>query len=146
MRQPDKLRVVSVIVTFDDDIDKLCEIDAVTTYDVGIMIVPIEERLGVEALDQCYRIFIKDFSKITNSLCKLLEKEVKFDFDEACLKAFECLKDKLVSARIIVSPNWSLSFETICDSSGVDLDVVFGQRIEKILHPIYYANKALNPA
>ncbi|MDV3192410.1 MAG: hypothetical protein Q8840_00220, partial [Sweet potato little leaf phytoplasma] len=45
-----------------------------------------------------YRRFIKDFSKITNLLCKLLKKEVKFVFDDACLKAFEFLKERLISA------------------------------------------------
>ena len=34
----------------------------------------------------------------------------------------------------------------MCDASGVALDVVLGQRREKILHPIYYASKALNVA
>ena len=33
-----------------------------------------------------YRRFIKDFSKIAHPLCKLLEKECKFCFDESCLK------------------------------------------------------------
>ncbi|XP_047267589.1 uncharacterized protein LOC124898017 [Capsicum annuum] len=79
-------------------------------------------------------------------LCKLLVKEVKFEFDEACKKAFENLKTKLVSAPIVVSLDWSLTFKIMCDSSGLALGVVRGQRKEKILHPIYYANKALNPA
>ena len=30
-----------------------------------------------------YRRFIKDFSKISRPLCKLLEKDAKFDFDES---------------------------------------------------------------
>ena len=29
-----------------------------------------------------YRRFIKDFSKISRPLCRLLEKDTKFDFDE----------------------------------------------------------------
>ncbi|XP_060177991.1 uncharacterized protein LOC132607926 [Lycium barbarum] len=33
-----------------------------------------------------YRRFIKDFSKISNPMCKLLEKEAKFEFDEKCRK------------------------------------------------------------
>ncbi len=39
-----------------------------------------------------YRRFIKDFSKIARPMCSLLEKEVKFDFDELCFIAFEMLK------------------------------------------------------
>ncbi|XP_049372518.1 uncharacterized protein LOC125837442 [Solanum verrucosum] len=32
-----------------------------------------------------YRRFIKDFSKIASPLCKILEKKVKFHFDDACM-------------------------------------------------------------
>ena len=52
-----------------------------------------------------YWRFIKDFAKIANPLCKLFEKEAKFYFGEDCLKAFECLKGKLVEAPIIVAPD-----------------------------------------
>ena len=34
----------------------------------------------------------------------------------------------------------------MCDASRVSLDVVLGQKSYKILHPIYYASKALNKA
>ena len=40
-----------------------------------------------------YKRFIKDFSKIAHPLWKLLEKEYKFDFDDACLRAFGELKE-----------------------------------------------------
>ena len=62
------------------------------------------------------------------------------------LKAFGELKEKLVSAPIIISPDWNSPFEVMCDASGVALGVVLGQRKNKILHPIYYASKALNEA
>ena len=76
----------------------------------------------------------------------LIEKEGKFHFDESCLKAFCLLKEKLVSAPIIISADWSKTFEVICDASGVTLGVVLGQRRNKILHTIYYASKALHEA
>lgn len=34
----------------------------------------------------------------------------------------------------------------MCDANGVDLGVVWGQRKQKILYPINYASKALNPS
>ena len=52
----------------------------------------------------------------------------------------------MVSAPIIISPDWNSPFELMCDASGVALCVVLGQRNNKILHPIYYASKALNEA
>ena len=36
-----------------------------------------------------YRRLIKDFSKISRPLCRLLEKDANFDFDESCRSAFE---------------------------------------------------------
>ena len=35
-----------------------------------------------------YRRFIRDFSKISRPLCKLLEKDANFDFDESCKAVF----------------------------------------------------------
>jgi len=93
-----------------------------------------------------YRWFIKDFSKIAHPMCKLLGKEVKFFFDEACLRAFECLKEKLISALVSIGPDWAKPFEVMCDGSGTALGVVLGQKCNKMFHPIYYASKSLNGA
>ncbi|GJS67322.1 reverse transcriptase domain-containing protein [Tanacetum coccineum] len=64
-----------------------------------------------------YRRFIKDFSKIARPLTKLLEKDTPFESDDECQKAFELLKEKLTYAPVIVSPNWNLPFELMCDAS-----------------------------
>ena len=53
-----------------------------------------------------YRRFIKDFSKITKPLCQLLQHDVPFYFTEECLRAFELLKTALVTAPVIISPDW----------------------------------------
>ncbi|KAM1645449.1 hypothetical protein ACFXTN_006597 [Malus domestica] len=52
-----------------------------------------------------YRRFIKDFSKIAQPLCRLLQKEVAFEFDDACSTAFKQLKEALTSAPIITPPD-----------------------------------------
>lgn len=64
-----------------------------------------------------YRRFIKDFSKISMSMCKLLQKEVAFNFDKEFKDAFEKLKELLTTAPIIKSLDWSLPFELTCDAS-----------------------------
>ncbi|GKD75123.1 reverse transcriptase domain-containing protein, partial [Tanacetum coccineum] len=78
-----------------------------------------------------YRRFIKDFSKISRTMTKLLEKDSVFNFDEECNKAFKILKEKLTNAPITVSPNWSLQFELMCDASDFAVGAVLGQRDEK---------------
>ncbi|KAD4585817.1 hypothetical protein E3N88_23418 [Mikania micrantha] len=93
-----------------------------------------------------YRRFIKDFSKITRPMTHLLEKDTPFVFDEECMKAFEFLKEKPVSAPILVAHDWSLPFELMCDASDQAVRAVLGQRREKHFHPIYHASKTLNDA
>ncbi|GJW38711.1 reverse transcriptase domain-containing protein [Tanacetum coccineum] len=44
-------------------------------------------------------------------------KDTPFEFDDECQKAFELLKEKLTCAPVIVSPNWNLPFELMCDAS-----------------------------
>ena len=50
-----------------------------------------------------YRRFITDFSKISKPLCRLVEKEAKFDFDEACKAAFDEIKSRMVTTPIMVT-------------------------------------------
>ncbi|XP_070040597.1 uncharacterized protein [Nicotiana tomentosiformis] len=75
-----------------------------------------------------YRRFIKDFSKISSPLCRLLDKDVPFKFDDACLRAFEELKGRLVTAPIIIGPDWAQSFELMCDASDIAIGAILGQR------------------
>ncbi|KAL4282299.1 hypothetical protein GQ457_03G019160 [Hibiscus cannabinus] len=64
-----------------------------------------------------YRRFIEDFSKITKPLCSLLEQGRPFEFNNDCTKAFNLLKQKLVTAPIVEPPDWKLPFELMCDAS-----------------------------
>ncbi|CAM8877838.1 unnamed protein product [Rhodiola kirilowii] len=90
-----------------------------------------------------YRRFIKDFSKIAKPLTDLLCQEVDFNFNHSCLNAFNNLKTALTSAPIVQPPNWELPFELMCDASDFTVGAVFGQRINKKLHVVYYTNKVL---
>ena len=93
-----------------------------------------------------YRKFIKDFSKISRTLCRLLEKEAKFEFDEECKCAFEEIKVRLIRAPIMATPDWSKDFEIMCDASDYATGVILGQRTDKTFRAIYYANKNFNEA
>ena len=69
-----------------------------------------------------------------------------FVFDDACLSAFNRLKEALVSAPIIAPPDWSIPFEIMCDASDHAVGAVLGQRKDKRLHVIYYASRTLADA
>ncbi|GJX71388.1 reverse transcriptase domain-containing protein [Tanacetum coccineum] len=93
-----------------------------------------------------YRRFIKDFSKIALPMTQLLIKDAKFDFSDECIKSFNILWDKLITAPMIIAPNWDIDFELMCDANDYAVGAVLGQRIEIKFRPIYYASKTMNNA
>ncbi|KAH9781044.1 hypothetical protein KPL71_008308 [Citrus sinensis] len=92
-----------------------------------------------------YRRFIKDFSKVAKPLCSLLEHDKHFHFDKDCLQAFGELKKALITAPVVISPDWTLPFELMCDASDHSVGAVLGQRKDKVFHSIYYASKTFTP-
>ena len=93
-----------------------------------------------------YRRFIKDFAKIAQPLTHLLHNDVEFEFDEGCKRAFQLLKERLVSAPIIRAPDWNHPFEIMCDASDFAVGAVLGQKIDGKNYVIFYASKTLNQA
>ena len=93
-----------------------------------------------------YRRFIKDFSKIARPLCRLLEKDAKFKFDESYERSFEEIRSKLVEAPIMEKPDWDKEFEIMCDANDYAMGAVLGQRADKMFKAIYYAKKTFNEA
>ncbi|GJU42402.1 reverse transcriptase domain-containing protein [Tanacetum coccineum] len=74
--------------------------------------------------------FQRYFSKIARPLTKLLKKDTPFEFDDECQKDLESLKEKLTCAPVIVSPNWNLLFEFMCDASDFAVEAVLEFDIE----------------
>ena len=93
-----------------------------------------------------YKRFIKDFSKISRPLSRLLEKDANFDFDESCRSTFEEIKSRLAIGPIMATPNWKRNFEIMCDASDYVMGAMLGRRTEKIFRAIYYARKTFNEA
>ena len=83
------------------------KVEVIERLSLSISLKGVRSFLGHAGFN---RRFIQDFSKIAHPLCKLLEKYCKFCFDESCLKAFSELKEKLVSAPIIISPDLNSPF------------------------------------
>ncbi|GKC42989.1 putative reverse transcriptase domain-containing protein, partial [Tanacetum coccineum] len=86
-----------------------------------------------------YRRFIEGFSKIAKPMTKLTQKKVKFKWDEKQETAFQLLKQKLCSARILALPEGSEDFIVYCDASKKGLGTVLMQK-EKV---IAYASRQL---
>ena len=124
------------------------EVDQAKIYVIKILIPPtnvkgIKSFLGHAGF---YKRFIKDFFMIVKLLCRLLGKDAKFDFDDACKSTFDEIKARLVKAPIIATPYWSKNFEIMCDASDFSIRAVLGQKMEKTFKSIYYARKTFNEA
>ncbi|CAN1293896.1 Retrovirus-related Pol polyprotein from transposon 17.6 [Linum perenne] len=119
------------------------KIDTIANLPPPISVRSVRSFLGHAGF---YRRFIKDFSKIALPLTRLLEKDALFNFDTSCHHAFETLKQRLTTAPIIVTPEWDLPFELMCDASDYAVGAILGQRIDKRFRPIFYASKTLNEA
>ncbi|XP_071933992.1 uncharacterized protein [Coffea arabica] len=124
------------------EVDK-AKIDVISTLPYPASVREVRSFLGHAGF---YRRFIKDFSKIGAPLFQLLQKDVSFEFDEACKGAFNKLKELLITSPIIQPPDWNLPFEIMCDASDYAVGAVLGQRVGKAAHAIYYASRALNGA
>ena len=94
-----------------------------------------------------YRKFIKNFSMISKPLYNLLKKDVPFVWNNNCTIAFESLKEKLITAPILSSPDFSKPFiirtDTSLDRVGGVLLQMSDQNIEV---PIYFESRTLTPA
>nr|GEV23486.1 reverse transcriptase domain-containing protein [Tanacetum cinerariifolium] len=76
----------------------------------------------------------------------LLEKDTPLSILKECVEAFQTLKRKLTEAPILISPDWDLPFELMCDASDLAIGVVLGQHHEKHFRPIHYASKTMTEA
>ena len=90
-----------------------------------------------------YRRFIQDFAKVSKSLTTLLCKDKDFIIDEEGKRAFTMLKQALIEALILQSPNCDLPFEIMCGPLDYAVGAVFGQRHDKKPTAICYTSKTL---
>jgi len=92
-----------------------------------------------------YRKFIKGYAHITTPMEKLLNKEANFQWNEDCQKGLDTLKKKLVTAPILIFPEWKKEFHVHVDASFIALGIVLSQLGEgDIDHPIVFSSRKLS--
>ncbi|XP_076434600.1 uncharacterized protein LOC143274616 [Babylonia areolata] len=92
-----------------------------------------------------YRKFVPRYAEVALPLTeKTRGKEpTKVSWSPECQKAFDSLKDALVSAPILQLPDQSKPFVLRTDASGTGLGAVLLQEHEGMLRPVAYASKKL---
>ncbi|GJW80934.1 reverse transcriptase domain-containing protein [Tanacetum coccineum] len=95
------------------EVDKV-KVDVIAKLPYPTSIKGVRSFLGYAGF---YRRFIQDFSKIARPITHLLKKETPFIFSKECIEAFNILKKKLTEDPILVTSDWDLPFEIMCDAS-----------------------------
>ena len=102
----------------------------------------VKEVRGFLGLAGYYGQFVPDFSKIAKPLTELTKKDEPYVWTEEREEAFQTLKQKLVTAPMLVQPNITKPFEVYCDASNIGLGCVLMQEG----HVIAYASRQLKPS
>nr|CAH67761.1 H0124E07.8 [Oryza sativa] len=113
-------------------------VTAVTDWKQPKTVTQIRSFLGLAGY---YRRFIENFSKIARPMTQLLKKEEKFVWSPQCEKAFQTLKEKLVSSPVLILPDTRKDFMVYCDASRQGLGCVLMQDS----HVVAYASRQLRP-
>lgn len=96
-------------------------------------------------LSSYFRKFIQDFALKAKHLYGLLRKDTEFAFDENCVRAFNKLKEELISYPVLRLFNPAAETELHTDASALGLGAFLLQKQKNsVWSPIAYFNQTTN--
>ena len=103
------------------------KVEIVNNWPIPNSVHQIRQFLG---LANYFRRFVQGYTNLTRPLTRLMNKDVKFSWDEKCQIAFTQLKASLVEAPVLALPDFSTPykpFDVICDAPGFGIGAVLMQ-------------------
>jgi Retroviral aspartyl protease/RNase H-like domain found in reverse transcriptase/Reverse transcriptase (RNA-dependent DNA polymerase)/Integrase zinc binding domain/Retrotransposon gag protein/Zinc knuckle len=100
------------------------KIEAIMNWERPKTVTEIRSFLGLAGY---YRRFVEGFSRLAEPMTRLTRKNQKFEWTEKCEESFEELKNRLVTAPILVLPEGTEEFVIYTDASGKGLGCVLMQ-------------------
>ena len=97
------------------------KVKAVMSWEKPKSVFEIRNFLGLAGY---YGRFIEDFSRLAALMTRLTRKEVKFELNDLCEKAFQELKRRLTIAPIIIVSEMGQRYTVYCDTSKDGLGCV----------------------
>ena len=100
------------------------KVETVMSWERPKSVFEIRSFLGLAGY---YRRFIEDFSRLAAPMTRLTRKEVKFEWNDLCEKAFQELKKRLTSTPILIVPKRGQRHTVYCDASMAGLVCILMQ-------------------
>lgn len=119
------------------------KIESMLKFPIPTTTTEIKRFLG---LCSWYRRFIKDFASLVSPINDLLKKRKKnkpIEWNERADGAINELKQRLISAPVLVSPDFKREFKIQCDASNFGLGAVLTQDFEDGEKVIAFASRSL---
>ena len=133
-----KVSFLGHIVSAEGIIVDPVKIEAVVNWKPPRNVTEVRSFLGLASY---YRRFVQGFSVIASSLTRLLQKGVKFEWDDKCQSSFERLKEILVEAPVLIQPTSVRDYTMYSDASRIGLGCVLMQDGRVVA----YASRQLKP-
>ena len=93
-----------------------------------------------------YRQFVRGYSRIAQVLTDLTHTDAKWEWTDKHQKAFEYLRDTLVSDLVMAYPDFDKPFIIKSDASEKAIGYVLSQKVDGKEKVIAYGSKKLSPA
>ncbi|XP_073136930.1 uncharacterized protein [Henckelia pumila] len=90
------------------------------------------------------RCMMAIFADMVEDRCQ--EKNLVLNWEKCHFMAFENIKTALITAPIMIVPDWKEPFELMCDASDYAVGAVLGQRRDKMFRAIYYESRTMDAA
>ena len=119
------------------------KLSAVANWIPPSTIKGVREFLGFTGY---YRRFVPDYSTVAQPLVRLLGKDCKFKWTDACQDAFKALRALLIKASVLAFPKEDIPYIVDTDASDYGIGGVLSECIEGSEYVIAYYSKSLNPA
>ena len=100
------------------------KVKAIMSWERPKSVIEIRSFLGLVGY---YRRFIEDFSRLAAPMARLTRKEVKFEWNGLCEKAFQELKRRLTTTPILIVSKRGQRYIVYCDASKDGLGCVLMQ-------------------
>lgn len=119
------------------------KVSAVELFPIPETLKEVQRFLGMAGW---YHRFIPQFSEKAAPLHALKQKNVTWKWTEQCQQAFDTIKQDLIQAPILATPDATKSFRVQTDASDVGLGAVLTQETDGEEHVIAYASRLLRGA